>query len=497
MLNNFKIGQRLFGGFFLVIAIFVASTTFQIVQLGNLTDLQDEGAGRAEDAMTIKDMNAWVESIYAVIGDSVINRNLDETRADLDTIKKQAMENKQKISDMSDTDAEHAEARKYAEALDLYLGKFENELIPLVENGADKNMTQIRKVDGELDEIRDVVLDSLHFIDKSMSEESREADREFDGVGKTMITTVISILIVTLILSFSLALFITRSITKPLGELVNVTDSVSQGDMTVEVNVIGKDEVAGVMNSMNTMVEKLRHVVGEINSATENISSSSAQVSSTAQSLSQAASEQAASVEETSASLEEMESSITQNADNAKVTDQISSTVATKAEDGGKAVKNTVDAMRDIAERISMIEDIAYKTNLLALNAAIEAARAGEHGKGFAVVADEVRKLAERSQTAAQEISDTAANSVKVAEQAGNMIMEIVPDIQKTAQLVQEIAAASDEQSSGIGQMSTSVTQVDKASQQNAASSEELASTAEEMAIQAESLVKTIGFFRL
>ncbi len=497
MLSKFKIGQRLYGAFFLIIALFAAATTFQILQMKNLAALQDEGAGRALDAMAIKDINGWVESIYAVIGDSVINRNLQETRADLAELKNNAETYKKKISDMSDTEAEHREARKFADSLDRYLGKFERELIPLIEADADANMLAIRRVDGELDEIRDGVIDALKFIDESMSAESLEADEEFDGVGKTTISTTITILILSMGIAFVFALFITRSIVMPLKELVGVTNEVAQGNMGVSVQASGGDEVSDVMRSVGDMVEQLRRVVSEINSATESISSASAQVSSTAQSLSQSSSEQAASVEETSASLEQMGSSVSQNADNARVTDDIAAKVATKAEEGGSAVKNTVTAMSDIAERISMIEDIAYKTNLLALNAAIEAARAGEHGKGFAVVADEVRKLAERSQTAAQEINDTAGNSVKVAEQAGRLIEEIVPDIKKTAQLVREITAASEEQASGIGQMNSAVEQLDKVSQQNASSSEELAATAEEMSSQAQTLVATMSFFRI
>lgn len=497
MLSKFRIGQRLFGAFFLVIAVFVGATVFQFIELDNLTELQDEGAGRAEDAMAIKDINAWVQSIYAVIGDSIINRDLLETRDGLINIKDNAIQYKQKITDMSDTDAEHKAAKVFADSLDAYLGKFEVELIPLVAAGVDENMLQIRKIDGELDEIRDGVLEALQFIDKSMTEESLEADRMFDEVGQTMLVTTMALLILALVISFTLAFFITRSITKPLNNLVVVTNQVSQGEMSVEINVTGRDEIADVMAGMQNMVEQLREVASEINASTENISSASIQVSSTAQSLSSASSEQAASVEETSAALEEMESSISQTAENSKITDQIAADVSVKAEEGGKAVNDTVNAMREIADRITVIEDIAYKTNLLALNAAIEAARAGEHGKGFAVVADEVRKLAERSQTAAQEISSTADNSVKVAEKAGKMIEEIVPDIQKTAELVREISATSDEQSMGIGQMSMSINQVDNASQQNAASSEELAATAEEMSNQAQRLKVTIGFFRL
>jgi len=188
---------------------------------------------------------------------------------------------------------------------------------------------------------------------------------------------------------------------------------------------------------------------------------------------------------------------VAQNAENAKVTDNMANTASQQATEGGQAVGETVDAMKQIADKIGIIEDIAYKTNLLALNAAIEAARAGEHGKGFAVVADEVRKLAERSQVSAQEISELAGNSVKIAERAGQLLEEMLPSIKRTADLVQEISAASEEQATGVNQVNTAVAQLDKVSQQSASSSEELASTAEEMSSQAQQLNETVGFFRV
>jgi methyl-accepting chemotaxis protein len=220
-------------------------------------------------------------------------------------------------------------------------------------------------------------------------------------------------------------------------------------------------------------------------------------VSATAQALSQGTGEQAASVEETTSSLEEMSASITQNAESARQTEATAKEGARNAEESGNAVAETVDAMKAIAERIGIVEEIAYQTNLLALNAAIEAARAGEHGKGFAVVATEVRKLAERAQTAAREIGALAGSSVKVAERSGKLIIELVPIIQKTAELVQEVAAASAEQSAGVSQVSKAMGQVDQVTQRNASAAEELSSTAEEMSSQAESLQRLMGSFAL
>jgi methyl-accepting chemotaxis protein len=275
-----------------------------------------------------------------------------------------------------------------------------------------------------------------------------------------------------------------------------IVNEIAQGDLTVQVNLRPEDK-GSLLFAMKTMVDKLATVMGEVSEGAESLSSASEQISATAQSLSQAASEQAAGVEETSASIEEMTASISQNTENSKVTDGIASKAALEAAEGGEAVRSTVAAMQQIAKKISIIDDIAYQTNLLALNAAIEAARAGEHGKGFAVVAAEVRKLAERSQVAAQEIEQVASSSVELAEKAGRLLDEMVPNIRRTSNLVQEITAASEEQSAGVGQINSAVTQLSQTTQQNASSSEELAATAEEMSGQAEQLQQTMSFFKL
>jgi len=252
-----------------------------------------------------------------------------------------------------------------------------------------------------------------------------------------------------------------------------------------------------MMASIKNMVEKLSSVVSQVQEAATSLVGASEQLSSTAQSLSQGASEQAASVEETSASMEEMSASIAQNNENAKVTGDIAGRTAMETVEGGQAVKDTVGAMKQIAQKIAIIDDIAYQTNLLALNAAIEAGRAGEHGKGFAVVAAEVRKLAERSQVAAEEISRLASGSVELAERAGKLLDTIVPSIQKTSDLVMEIAAASAEQNSGVGQINGAIGQISQAVAQNAAASEELASTSEEVSAQAMELQSTMAYFQL
>ena len=282
-----------------------------------------------------------------------------------------------------------------------------------------------------------------------------------------------------------------------IGDVQRVMKAVSEGDLTQTIEKNYEGAYGELKEYANNTVLKLSMVIGEVNSAADALTGASEEVSTTAQSLSQAASEQAAGVEQTSASIEEMTASIAQNTENAKVTDNMATKAAAEATEGGEAVKATVTAMKQIAQKIGIIDDIAYQTNLLALNAAIEAARAGEHGKGFAVVAAEVRKLAERSQVAAQEISTVASGSVDLAEKAGTLLAEMVPSIRKTSDLVQEISAASQEQSSGVGQINSAVTQLSQTTQQNASSSEELAATAEEMSGQAEQLQQTMAFFKL
>ncbi len=275
-----------------------------------------------------------------------------------------------------------------------------------------------------------------------------------------------------------------------------VVSEVADGNLGVEIQVKQGDS-SSLLASVANMRKQLAQIIAEVRSSADALSSAAEEVNATAQSLAKGASVQAASVEETSASMEEMSASISQNSENSKITDGIAQKASGNASASGEAVLGTVEAMQKIAERISVIDDIAYQTNLLALNAAIEAGRAGEHGRGFAVVASEVRKLAERSQVAAQEIGELAGSTVKSAERAGGMLNEMVPAIRKTADLVQEIAAASQEQNVGVGQINAAIGQVSQTLQQNAAASEELSSTAEEMSAQALRLQESMTYFKL
>lgn len=304
-------------------------------------------------------------------------------------------------------------------------------------------------------------------------------------------------LIISVILGIILAFIMTKMITKPLFLSVEFAKQVADGNLDAKIELESKDETGQLAESLRNMIAKLREIVSDVKASSENVSAGSEQLSSSAQEMSQGATEQAAAAEEASSSMEEMTSNINQNADNALQTEKIARKAADDAKQGGSAVALTVKAMKDIAGKISIIEEIARQTNLLALNAAIEAARAGEHGKGFAVVASEVRKLAERSQEAAGEISELSVSSVEVAERAGALLEQILPDIQKTAELVQEITASSTEQRTGAEQINSAIQQLDQVIQRNAGASEEMASTAEELASQAETLQHAISFFKM
>nr|AUN37516.1 methyl-accepting chemotaxis protein I [uncultured bacterium] len=346
------------------------------------------------------------------------------------------------------------------------------------------------KASSELDEFANVLSEAAQAGAMTISKQATISLTQSSHV------TLASVL-AALVIGVVVAMVITRIITRPLLEAMELVRKTSTGDLTVTLAAKSQDEVGQMVECLNQMVQSLRGVVGEITQAASNVASGSEEMSATAQQLSQGASEQAASAEETTSSMEEMSSSIQQNADNAKQTDKIASKAADDAKSSGDAVIQTVHAMKEIAEKIIIIEEIARKTDLLALNAAVEAARAGEHGKGFAVVASEVRKLAERSQNAAAEISKLTAGGVRTAEGAGAMLTKLVPDIRKTAELVQEINAASNEQNTGASQINKAIQQLDQVIQQNSSAAEEMASTAEELSSQAEQLQSSIAFFKV
>ncbi len=333
----------------------------------------------------------------------------------------------------------------------------------------------------------------------------RAPENEFTGSIKTMLIVMLTVALIFSAIGIVIAIIIAIRLSYPIIVMSDALDCISNGDLIIKHIPIEqrekvnrrKDEIGKMSRSLANMLVKLTEMTSDILSAAKQIEDGSSQISSTSQSVSSGASQQAASTEEMSATMEQMAANIRQNADNAAKTQSIASKTASDSKAGGDAVNLALTAVKDIAEKIHIVEDIASQTNLLALNAAIEAARAGDAGRGFAVVASEVRKLAERSQTAAGEISELSTHTLQTAEKAGEMINGVVPSIDETSQLIEEIAVASREQDNGAQQVSKAIVQLDTVVQQNAAASEQMAAMAEELSANARSLVQTISFFQI
>ena len=344
----------------------------------------------------------------------------------------------------------------------------------------------------------------LENIIRQIEEVNIDSANEERARGDRIIVTSILLMIISILVGSALAvilgLYISRIIANGVKKGVALAEDVANGDLTIEVDetlLQQKDEIGQLARSLQKMVEQLRDIIGDILSGADNIASASQEMSSTSQQMSQGASEQASSAEEVSSSMEEMVANVQQNTDNSMETEKIAIQAAAGIRKGSESTEIAVKSMRDIATKVSIIGDIAFQTNMLALNAAVEAARAGEHGKGFAVVAEEVRKLAERSQIAAEEIDILSESGVRVSEEASQQLSAIVPEIEKTSKLVQEIAASSMEQNSGAEQVNSAIQQLNQVIQQNAAASEEMASSSEELSSQAEQMKDVVSYFRI
>ena len=498
MFQNLKIGVRLAIGFGLLVCLLIAVTALSYVRINQIDDSIEEVSKRnmpkvAQAHAAIDQVNVTARALR----NALLVRSADDAQKEFERVlvaRREAAELYAKL----DKEITSAEGRKLFDAV-MNTRKItvadQDQMMAAFKSGrrdeaVDLLINQIRKSQADyIKSLENLIAHETH----SMEQRNEYSNQLAEETTRLLIIFAVAAVLIAVFSAWA----VTRSVTGPVNEAVQAAKRLAKGDLTVSVRTERRDEMGHMMNALQDMISKLSHIIGEVNEAGASLNGAAQQVSSTAQSLSQSSSEQAAAVEETTASIEQMTASVNQNSDNARVTNDMAVKAATEAQEGGTAVKETVEAMRKIADRIGIIDDIAYQTNLLALNAAIEAARAGEHGKGFAVVAAEVRKLAERSQVAAQEISQVAGSSVRMAEKAGGLLDEMVPNIQRTSDLVQEISAASLEQSSATDQINNAMSQLNKATQQNASASEQLAATSEEMSAQADQLQALMGFFQL
>jgi methyl-accepting chemotaxis protein len=400
----------------------------------------------------------------------------------------------------------HSEEKSVTERMRSELAKYQAGLTRIVDRIRAQGLKTPQEADGAMEQFKE----GIQWLERLADDLGRAHNQKLQAASyraadvayqirlqiKFLLLILVSVAVAAGIL---MSFWIARSISTPLQALTSRLHDITNGDgdLTKRLDESSRDEIGDVARLFNSFVGNLARVIAEVRGAARDLATAASQISSSARMLSEGTSNQAASVEETSTSLEQMSVSISQNAENSRRMEQMAIKGAKDMEQGGAAVTESVSAMKTIAEKTSIIEDIAYQTNLLALNAAIEAARAGEHGKGFAVVATEVSKLAERSQGAAQEISALTASSVKVAERSGELLKELAPLIQKTAHLAEEVATSSREQSVGVEQVNRAMTQVDQVGQRNASAAEELSGTAEQMASQAERLQQIISLFRI
>jgi methyl-accepting chemotaxis protein len=502
-MKNLKVLTRM------VILIAITSTVSLFIGLFGVTNLQAVNDGMTtmfkDRVLPLKQLKA-VSDAYAInIVDAthkVRNGNISWSEAirSFEAANKQIEEN---LGAYAATKIEGEELRLFGEAktLKVTADNAYNSILDILRQGSDTaNLQKLdtyvveemySKVDpftGKIDELIDIQL-----------QYATELNDEGDVLYARTKTITYSITFIGIILAVLIAYFITRSIITELGgepsEIKVIADQIANGNLTLKFDSSRKR--IGIYGAIVQLSEQLKQIITKIMEGAEGVTSASLQMSSTSQQMSQGSQEQAASAEEISSSMEQMVSNIQQNTDNAQQTEKIAIKAADDIKEGNSAVTQAVDSLKKIAEKIGIIGEIARQTNLLALNAAVEAARAGEHGKGFAVVAAEVRKLAERSQLAAEEINSLSSSSVTIADKSGRLLEQIVPNIQNTAKLVQEIAASSTEQNSGATQINNAIQQFNQVIQQNAAGAEEIASSSEELSAQAESLKDSVSFFRL
>ena len=500
-LTDTKIGTRLLASYILLAIISGVVGIFGIVNLKK----SDEADTRLFEKMTVPiadlaDMETAFQRIRVNVRDYIYSTNENDRKKYHDRmyeLKAQFDETAKKYESTLLTDEDKKLTAQLVGDMEKYML-----IIPQIDKFlvAGDVPSAVAIMRGELQDANVAVqasLDNNVHLKLKLAHDTNEGNTEMTN---TSISVMFGIILIAIALAILFGIMVARSITIGVGKGVGFAELISQGDLTIEVEpafLARKDEIGALARAMDTMKTKLKEVISNVLVGSENILSASLQMSNTSQEMSQGATEQASSAEEVSASMEEMAANIQQNTDNAQGAEKISIQGADKIRKSNEAAQMSIVSMREIADKVSIISDIAFQTNILALNAAVEAARAGEQGRGFAVVAAEVRKLAERSKVAAEEISRISTNGVKISDEAGRMLEQVVPEIQKTAKLVQEIAAASIEQNSGADQVNSALQQLNQVTQQNAAASEEMATASEELASQAEQLKEIISYFRI
>jgi methyl-accepting chemotaxis protein len=507
MFRNTRITNRILIGFGVIVSLMIvvavlADWALKTVEQHMARAIQQDARFAEHSAaifVTILGLHRYEKEMFLRMG----NRDkMNESFANWNEVRNQLEKN---IASLDEYIMD-AEEKSFIERMRAELMKYEGTLRKTVE----RIMVQTSRIPQESNRSSEKFNESIHSLEKlaedlagghneRLQAASYKAGDPANRVQLQLRYFVLILVGIAMSLGILISIGIARSISTPLHVLISRLHDITNGDgdLTKRLDTNSRDEIGDIGRLFNSFLDNLRQVIGEVRGAAKGLASAATQVSSSAQMLSQGTSEQAASVEETTTSLEQMSASIMQNAENSRAMEQMALKGATDMEQGGNAVTESLKAMKTIAERITIIEDIAYQTNLLALNAAIEAARAGEHGKGFAVVATEVSKLAERCQGSAQEISALVTSSLGVAERSGELFKELAPVIRKTAEMVQEVATASREQSVGLEQVNRAMTQVDQVGQRNASAAEELSGTADELASHADSLQRLMNLFQI
>ncbi len=522
--------------FGLIIVMMIGTATLGVIGLGSINSTFDKVmSGPVERLQAAQDLDSGFLRIARAEKDMIIADSREAAAPFAADIVRERQSFQDQLT-RSEASAPPEAKPKWAQLRSLWeqFLPVDERLREMALNNQDAQAIALSRGEGErLESQAAKVLDDLVQLDQA---EAKQASEKVDADDAATRNTLMGAALVALLAAAAAAVWIGLSISRGLGKIDALAKAVAIGDLDQQITVTSNDEIKDLVDTVNTMtanlratamladqvadgdltvqpaplsdkdvlglalgrmVERLRGVVADALSASDNVSSGSQELSAASEQVSQGATEQASSTEEASASMEQMAANIKQNADNAVQTENIARQSAKDAEVSGQAVSRAVDAMQIIAEKITIVQEIARQTDLLALNAAVEAARAGEHGKGFAVVASEVRKLAERSQAAAAEIGAVSSETVKAAHSAGEMLTKLVPDIRKTAELIAEISAACREQDIGAGQTNEPLQQLDKVTQQNASASEQMSATSEELAAQSEELQASISYFRI